>query len=62
MDKIALNTALKINKILTAEKISSLEKDLSQQKSPIAWEDFLLEKKIVDEKTNKISNFKCRSG
>jgi type IV pilus assembly protein PilB len=49
MDKQALNTALKQNKILTGDKLEILEKELSQEKTPIFWEDFLVQKKAVTE-------------
>ena len=49
MDKQQLNTALKEKKILNAEKIGVLEKELSQLKAPEPWEDFLLEKKVLGE-------------
>ena len=50
MDKNQLNTALKQKKILGDDKLKILEKDLSQQKAPVAWEDFLVEKKVLSEK------------
>ena len=50
MDKTALNAALKQNKIVSADKLEALEKDLLQLKTPEPWEDFLLEKKILDGK------------
>jgi type IV pilus assembly protein PilB len=49
MDKQELNNALVQNKILTADKLEVLEKDLSQVKTPILWEDFLVGKKAVTE-------------
>jgi len=49
MDKQELNNALIQNKILTADKLEVLEKDLSQVKTPIPWEDFLVGKKAVTE-------------
>jgi type IV pilus assembly protein PilB len=49
MDKQELNTALKQNKILTGDKLEALEKEHSQVKIPISWEDFLIEKKAVTE-------------
>ena len=49
MDRQELNTALKQKKILTETKLSGLEKELSQLKSSTAWEDFLVEKKVLSE-------------
>ncbi len=49
MDKQELNTALKQNKILTADKLEVLEKELTQVKIPTTWEDFLVDKKAVTE-------------
>jgi type IV pilus assembly protein PilB len=49
MDRNILNSTLKQNKILSEDKISVLEKELSQQKSVKRWEDFLIEKKAVTE-------------
>jgi len=50
MDKQELNTALKQNKILTEEKLETLEKELTAVKVPITWEDFLIDKKALTEK------------
>jgi type IV pilus assembly protein PilB len=49
MDKQELNAALKQNKILTEDKLEILEKELSQEKIPTFWEDFLIGKKAVTE-------------
>jgi type IV pilus assembly protein PilB len=49
MDKKQLNSALKEKKILTDAVAAGLEKDLSAQKVPVPWEEFLLEKKILTE-------------
>lgn len=49
MDKQQLNTALKQKKILGEDKIAVLEKELTQVKTPTAWEDFLVEKKAITE-------------
>jgi type IV pilus assembly protein PilB len=49
MDKQQLNGALKQSKILNEEKIQVLEKERQQQKIPIPWEEFLLQKKVVNE-------------
>lgn len=49
MDKQELNSALKQTKILTEDKISVLEKEMSLVKVPVSWEDFLVEKKLVTE-------------
>ena len=48
MDKITLNQALKDKRILSEEKIKILEKEKSLLKTPISWEDFLIDKKILD--------------
>ncbi len=49
MDKNQLNAALKQKKILSDDKIAVLEKEKSQTKDKISWEDFLLEKKTLTE-------------
>ena len=49
MDKKLLNAALKQNKILTEDKATVLDKENQQLKSPTAWEDFLIQKKIITE-------------
>jgi type IV pilus assembly protein PilB len=49
MDRNQLNTALKQKKILTDEKIAVLEKEKSQMKDSVSWEDYLLGKKILTE-------------
>ena len=49
MDQNELSQLLKQNKILSADKIEKLEKEKSQYKTPIPWEDFLVEKKILTE-------------
>src|SRR5438552_2705117 len=49
MDKHELNTALKEKKILTESKLSALEKELNQIKSPPVWEEFLVQKKVISE-------------
>jgi type IV pilus assembly protein PilB len=49
MDQTQLNTALKQKKLLTQDKIESLQKDKSQVKGIISWEDFLVEKKALNE-------------
>ena len=51
MDKQDLNKALKQKKILTDDKLQVLEKELGQLKTAEPWEDFLVEKKVVDEKS-----------
>ena len=50
MDKQQLNTALKEKKVLTDDKLKALQAELLQQKIPVSWEDFLLEKKVLPEK------------
>lgn len=49
MDKQQLNRALQKNKILTDDKVTVLEQELGQLKSPTAWEDFLIQKKVITE-------------
>lgn len=49
MDKQQLNSALQDDKILTEDKVVVLEKELQQQKSPMTWEDFLVQKKVITE-------------
>jgi len=49
MDANQLNEALKESKILTGDKIAVLEKEKSQGKAIISWEDFLVEKKALTE-------------
>src|SRR6185436_16552039 len=49
MDKNQLNTVLKENKILNDDKIAVLDKEREQLKSPVAWEDFLVQKKVITE-------------
>ncbi|HYV33415.1 MAG TPA: GspE/PulE family protein, partial [Candidatus Limnocylindria bacterium] len=49
MDKQELNTALKENKLLTDTKLSALEKELAQVKPAPAWEEFLVQKKVITE-------------
>lgn len=49
MDIQQLNLALKKNKILSADKLDALEKDKTQLKTPMPWEDFLVEKKVITE-------------
>ncbi|MBI5530059.1 MAG: type II/IV secretion system protein [Candidatus Doudnabacteria bacterium] len=49
MDKQQLNLALKENKVLSADKIETLEKERMQLKVPTPWEDFLVEKKVLNE-------------
>ena len=49
MDQNELSQLLKQNKILSADKIEKLEKEKAQYKTPIPWEDFLVEKKILTE-------------
>ncbi len=59
MDKQQLNTALRQNKILNEEKITVLEKDILQLKSPTSWEDFLIQKKVLTE--DKLLEVKSKS-
>jgi type IV pilus assembly protein PilB len=47
MDIKQLNAALKEKRILNEEKIKALEKDRLSSKNPSAWEDFLVEKKLL---------------
>lgn len=49
MDTQQLNTALKQKKIVSADKISALEKEKLQLKTQLPWEDFLVEKKVLGE-------------
>jgi type IV pilus assembly protein PilB len=49
MDSNQLNQALKENKLITQDKLATLEKERSQAKTPISWEDFLIEKKAISE-------------
>jgi type IV pilus assembly protein PilB len=49
MDRDELNQALKLKKIANETKLSALEQELIQQKSPVPWEDFLVDKKIISE-------------
>lgn len=49
MDTNQLNQALQENKILTREKLAGLEKEKSQFKDVISWEDFLVQKRILTE-------------
>ncbi|MCL5666533.1 MAG: GspE/PulE family protein [Patescibacteria group bacterium] len=49
MDKLQLNQALKQKRLANESRLSLLEKDLLQLKSPPPWEDFLVEKKVVTE-------------
>lgn len=49
MDRQELNQALKQNHLVTQGALERLEADLGQLKSPISWEDFLVEKKVVSE-------------
>src|SRR3989344_3568398 len=49
MDTAQLNQALKEKKLVTTEKLSSLEKDRLQAKTPVSWEEFLVEKKALSE-------------
>ncbi|MBI3231833.1 MAG: type II/IV secretion system protein [Candidatus Doudnabacteria bacterium] len=49
MDDTLLNQALKDKKLISHEKLAVLEKERSQAKTPISWEDFLLEKKAISE-------------
>lgn len=49
MDKKELNQALKDKKFLTDAAVAQLEKELSAQKVPTAWEDLLLDRKILTE-------------
>lgn len=49
MDNKQLNTLLKGKKILSDPLIAQLEKDLSAQKVPVPWEQFLLDKKVISE-------------
>jgi type IV pilus assembly protein PilB len=49
MDIKQLNAALKEKRILNEEKIKALEKDRLSSKNPSAWEDFLVEKKLLSE-------------
>ncbi len=50
MDRVQLNTALKQNKIANEDKLEVLEKERMQLKTPVPWEAFLLEKKVLTEK------------
>ncbi len=49
MDKQELNTALKQKKIINEGKLATLEKELAQAKNSSPWEDFLVEKKVINE-------------
>ncbi len=49
MDKQQLNSALKEKKILGEDKLKVLEKEAAQLKTPEPWEDFLLEKKVLNQ-------------
>lgn len=49
MDKRQLNLSLKQKRILSDTAIGQLEKEIGQQKVPVPWEQFLLEKKILTE-------------
>ena len=49
MDKNQLNSALKEKKILSADKLQALEKDLLQLKAVVPWEDFLVERRVINE-------------
>jgi type IV pilus assembly protein PilB len=44
-----LNQLLKKKRILTAAKLTELEKDWSTVKTPTPWEDFLIDKKALTE-------------
>jgi type IV pilus assembly protein PilB len=49
MDRKELNTALIQKKVLTNDKLQTLEKEAMQLKVPEPWEDFLVEKKALKE-------------
>ncbi len=49
MDSIQLNEALLKQKVLTKEKLEALEKDKLSIKDAVAWEDFLVDKKVLPE-------------
>lgn len=49
MDIKNLNSQLKQKKILSVDKLSTLEKDFNSQKATTSWEDFLLQQKAVTE-------------
>lgn len=49
MDKQELNILLKQKKVLSEDKIAVLEKESAQLKGPTVWEDFLVQKKVLDE-------------
>lgn len=49
MDKTRLNAFLKEKKVLSADKLATLEKDKEQYKNAVSWEDFLVEKKVLSE-------------
>ncbi len=44
-----LNQLLKKKRIISATELTTLEKEWQTQKTPIAWEDFLLDKKALTE-------------
>ncbi len=49
MDRVEINKLLKQKKILSADKLATLEKDFEIIKSKESWEDFLIEQKVVAE-------------
>ncbi len=50
MDAKQLNEALVKQKLLNLEQITALEQEKFQAKGVVAWEDFLVDKKIIQEK------------
>jgi len=49
MDKKELNQILKQKRFVTEAVLSKLDKEAAELKTPMSWEDFLLQKKVVTE-------------
>jgi type IV pilus assembly protein PilB len=49
MDKKQLNLIIKQKRLASDSVLTQLEKDLGQLKTPILWDDFLVEKKVLTE-------------